>query len=220
MGCPFLSGLTQSSVSPRSVTDWGAEAPEPAAVVVSAGKEKTAKLSVKVKKTKKKSEHRSPSRESSSSDSEGSEWESSSSSSSSESESEPETSSTKKRSKKKDKYNSSKFLPEDKKIDNFVCLMLVNLRMTLKLLKKERNIKGLLQHLIMVAEKAETGMFANDTLCSYDEAVRITVSEKGLRSFGKIDPATIFKFLTYDGTVAAEKAKRAAETGKRQSRGR
>ena len=62
--------------------------------------------------------------------------------------------------------------------------------MAVKLLKKERNIKGLLQHLVMVTEKAEKGMFANDSLCRYDEAVRTTASEKGLHTFGKIDPTT------------------------------
>ena len=223
METAIRSGLTQSAVSSQSLTDRGAGAAPlidpPTAAVVTAEKVKTPKSSVKSKTTSnKKSKHRSPSVSSSSSESEDSD--SSSSSSGSDSESETETETTKKRSKKKGKYDSSKFLPEDKKVDNFERLMLANLRMALKLLKKERYIKGLLQHLIMVAEKAETTMFANDTLCKYDEAVRITASEKGLRSFGKIDPATIFKFLTYDGTVAAEKAKRAADSGKRQGRGR
>ena len=45
-------------------------------------------------------------------------------------------------------------------------------------------------------------------------------NEKGLRSFGKIDPAIIFKFLTYDGTVAAERAKRAAGNNQRSGQGR
>ena len=40
------------------------------------------------------------------------------------------------------------------------------------------------------------------------------------RMFGKIDPATIFKYLTYDGTVAAEKAKKAAEVSKKSGRSR
>ena len=70
-------------------------------------------------------------------------------------------------------------------------------------------------------EKADSGMFASDCLIKYDEAVRKTASEKGLRTFGRIDPATIFRFLTYDGTVAAEKAKRAPENGGRKAgRGR
>ena len=104
-----------------------------------------------------KHRHRTPSPVSSSDDDAGSS--SSSSSSSSESETENDSSSTKKRTKKKGKYDSSRFLPEGKRMDTFERMTLANLKMALKLLKKKRNIKGLLQHMIMVSEKAETGMF-------------------------------------------------------------
>ena len=63
-------------------------------------------------------------------------------------------------------------------------------------------------------------MFANDSLYRHDEPVRINANERGLHSFGKIDPGTIFKLLTYDGMVVDEKAKKAAESSRHQGRGR
>ena len=200
--------------------DEAAAAPPVAASVPAESQASSAKVkSSHSLKKKKKSKHRSPSPVSSSSESDSSE--SSSSESEFESDSEPDTPKKKsKKKKKKGKYDASKFLDEGDKVDSFERLILANLRMAIKLLKKERNIKGLLQHLVMVTEKAEKGMFASDSLCKYDEAVRNIASEKGLHSFSKIDPNTIFKFLTYDGTLAAERAKRATETGRRQGRGR
>ena len=219
METAIRSGLTNPSgasgpptVSTAVLPGPGAAAPAPAAVIDT--KKKSSRSS---KSTKKKVRERSPSPGSVSSD--GSDH-SDNSSSSSESESEEEEETKKKtKKKKKGKYDTSKLLDEGDKIYSFERLILANLRMAVKLLKMERNIKGLLQHLVMVTEKAEKVTFASDSLCKYDEAVHATASEKGFRSYGRIDPVTIFKFLTYDGTVAAERAKRAAETNKKQARG-
>ena len=212
METAIRSGLTSSATVS---TAWATGVqPAVAAVVSSKGKEKKSKTDT----SKKQSRHRSPSPELSSSESES---DSSSSSSDDDSESDREVLPKRKsKKKKKGKYDASKFLDEGDKIDSFERLILANLRMAIKLLKKEHNIKGLLQHLVLITEKAEKCMFANDSLCKYDEAVRATANEKGLRTFGKIDPTTIFKFLTYDGTLAAERAKHAADSNKKQSRGR
>ena len=213
METAIRSGLSQQSCAAASTLE-SVPSPSPAATVaVPTSVKKTSKTS----KTKKKKRTRTPSPPPS--DSEGSESESDSSDSSSESDSDSE-SGAKSKKKKKGKYDAKKFLDEGDKIDSFERLMLANLRMAAKLLKKERNITGLLQHLILLVEKADSGMFASDCLCRYDEAVHLTANEKGLRSFAKIDPATIFRFLTYDGTVAAEKAKRSAEVGRKSGRGR
>ena len=226
METAIRSGLSQSSVASASGISQPPTSPAAAAVISpseteSKEKKKKSTSSKDGKKKKKKKRRRTPSPvQSSSSGSEFSDSSSDESESSSDSESSEDESTTKKKSKKKGKYDAEKYLDEGDKIDSFERLVLANLRMTLKLFRKKRNIKGLLQHLIMVVEKAATGMFANDSLCKYNEAVRLMAGEKGLYSFGKIDPATIFKFLTYDGTVAAERAKKAAEGSRRSGRGR
>ena len=175
METAIRTGLSQQSCSAGSSTGIGQEstvspapvAPPAAAVVASGSKSSRSKSS---RKGKKKSRARTPS-PALSSDSEGSGVDSDSSDSSASSESESD-SDTKTKKKKKGKYNAAKYLDEGDKIDSFERLMLGNLRMAAKLLKKERDIQGLLQHLILIAEKAQSGTFGNDCLCKYDEAVR------------------------------------------------
>ena len=163
--------------------------------------------------SKKSSRHRSPSTSSSSSASSAEDY------SSSESESESETeSSSKKKSKKKGKYNTAKYLKEGDKLDSYERLVLANARMALALYKKGRNIKGLLQHIILVADKAQRCLFASQSLIDYDASVKLTAKEEGLRSMGKVDPSTIMQYLCYDGTLAAEKARK-SEVKRRPGRG-
>ena len=182
METAIRTGLSQNSSSQASVSAPAAAAVTPAAVpstapvAVASSSEKSKKL-----KKKRKSRRRSPSLDSSSEESDYYQSSSAESDSSSDSETEEVSSSkasSKRKSKKKGKYDASRYLDEGDKIDSFSRLILANLRMVLKLFKKKRNLKGLLQHLIMVVEKADTGMFANDSLCRYDEAMRKLASEK------------------------------------------
>ena len=80
--------------------------------------------------------------------------------------------------------------------------------MALALYKKKRDIRGFLEHVILVAEKADGPLFAAEALIQYDESVKQTAKEHGLKSFRKIDPANIVKHLSYDGTLVAVNAKR------------
>ena len=41
-----------------------------------------------------------------------------------------------------------------------------------KLYKKDRDILGFLDHMILIAEKAEKRVFASEALISYDKAVK------------------------------------------------
>ena len=94
-------------------------------------------------------------------------------------------------------------------------LVLANAKMALYLYKKKRNITGFLEHVILVAEKADGPLFASEALIQYDESVKLTAKEHGLKSFSKIDPANIVKHLSYDGTQVAMNAKRNIQVNKR-----
>ena len=89
--------------------------------------------------------------------------------------------------------------------------------MALALYKKKRDIRGFLEHVILVAEKADGPLFASEALIQYDESVKQTAKEHGLKSFRKIDPANIVKHLSYDGTQVAVNAKRNIQTSKKAS---
>ena len=55
-------------------------------------------------------------------------------------------------SHKKSKYDTSKYLREGKKLNTYERLVLANAKMALALYKKKRDIRGFLEHVILVAE--------------------------------------------------------------------
>ena len=148
-----------------------------------------------------------------------------SSSSSSESESESEESTSRSRSKKKKrkgKYTTRKYLPKkscDKSI-TYERMVLANVKMALSFYKKEKNVKGLLQHIVLIAEKAESGTFTAAALSDYDESVKSLAMDFGLKAFKRADPSSIVKHLSYEGTIAAERARQATRGGGRRRHGR
>ena len=114
------------------------------------------------------------------------------------------------RRSKNGKYTTLKYLPEFTQVSNYERLVLANARMALKFYKKGRDISGILDHIILVAEKAEPGVFDNDALIRYDDSVKLAAYENGLDQFKKLDPAAIVKHLSYDGTKVAANSKRSS----------
>ena len=112
------------------------------------------------------------------------------------------------------KYTTLKYVPEHKVIVTYERLVLANLRMLLKFYKKDRDIKGMLKHSILLAEKADADVFHNDALISYDDSIEALASEEGIDAFSKLDPAAIVKHLSYDGTKAARAAKQRVSSGR------
>ena len=105
------------------------------------------------------------------------------------------------------KYTTLRYVPEHKVITTYERLILANLRMMLRFYKKERDIKGMLKHSILLAEKADGGYFHDEALINYDESIKAAADEEGITSFSKLDPAAIIKHLSYDGTKAARAAR-------------
>ena len=60
----------------------------------------------------------------------------------------------------------------------------MNVRMTLALLKRKKDIKGLLRHMLLVAEKADRDVFMDETLIEYDESIKDMAKEYGIKAFG------------------------------------
>ena len=115
------------------------------------------------------------------------------------------SSSRRRRHGKAGKYDAKYFLDEGEKLNSYERLSLVNLRILSRMFRKGKDIQGFLDHCILLAEKADPGLFRPETLIKYDNHVKCVAAEKGSASFEKIDPASIVKFLSYDGTKGAEK---------------
>ena len=179
-------------------------------------------LPPKVKKSSKGHRSRSSSSSSKSSISDSS----SSESSDDESDSDTDMSKSRERRKKckgKGKYHTKKYFTKklrDKDI-TYERMVLANAKMALAFYKKGKKIKGLLQHIVLIAEKAEPVYFTAEALSNYDESVKSAAHEIGPKVFKRADPTAIVKHLSYEGTVAAERARQGSRaTGrKRQGRG-
>ena len=110
--------------------------------------------------------------------------------------------------RRKGKFDTSKYLRDGDKLNTYERLVLANLKMARKFYKKERDILGFLDHMILVAEKAEKRVLASEALIGYDESVKESAKENGLKVFKKVDPANIVKHLSYDGTQLAVNSRR------------
>ena len=109
---------------------------------------------------------------------------------------------------KHSKYSSARYLREKETVDSYERLVLVNARMALALLRRKKNISSLLKHIILIAEKAVPDVFESAALIGYDESVKEMAKECGMSAFKKVDPPTIVKHLSYDGTKGANAAKK------------
>ena len=108
---------------------------------------------------------------------------------------------TKKRRTKYDRKHQLKGKPMKNADTILVCLI----RLLKRCYRRGRRVEGLIDHLLVMAEKAETGMYKLDCLIGYDDECRENANEKGLKSFGKIEAATVLRFLSYDSTAAAKR---------------
>ena len=67
---------------------------------------------------------------------------------------------------------------------------------------RKRDITGMLDHFILLAEKAEKDVFIDEALLAYDTSVKERAKEYGLKEFDTLKPSEIVKHLSYDGTKA------------------
>ena len=127
------------------------------------------------------------------------------SSSSGSSDGEGHSSSAKKSSKKKrTKYNRKHQLGR-KPIKNADTLLVCLVKLLRKAYKKGKDVGGLIDHLLVMAEKTESGYYKLECLTGYDDDCRERANEEGIKSFGEINAATVLRFLSYDSTAAARK---------------
>ena len=65
--------------------------------------------------------------------------------------------------------------------------------MALKFYKRECDLTGILDHIILLVEKAKTGVFDNHALIRRDDSGKLAAYAKGLLQCKLLDPAAIIK---------------------------
>ena len=90
-------------------------------------------------------------------------------------------------------------------LKNSISLLVYLIKLLHKSHKRGKHVKGLIDHLLVMAEKAESGYYKIECLTGYNDECSETASEKGMRSFSEIRPAAILRFLSYDSTTSARR---------------
>ena len=75
--------------------------------------------------------------------------------------------------------------------------------MSLAFLKRKKNTKGLLKHMLLVAEKTDGDTFIEETLIAYDKNIKEKAKELAMKAFSKVDSTVLMKHLTYEGILRA-----------------
>ena len=122
---------------------------------------------------------------------------------SSSSESNRASRSTSPKREKKLKYDRKLQVKKGDSLKNAVSLRVYLIKLLRSSHKKRKHVRGLIDHLLVMAEKVESGYYKMECLTGYDDQCREKASEKGIRSFGEIRPAAVLRFLSYDSTTNA-----------------
>ena len=117
----------------------------------------------------------------------------------------------KKAAKKRTNY-SRKHQLKGKVVKNADMLLVCLVKLLRRSYKKGKDVAGLIDHLLVMAEKTETGYYKLECLVGYDDDCREHANERGIKSFAEIKPATVLRFLSYNLTTAARKQAQAGQS--------
>ena len=123
----------------------------------------------------------------------------------------------KKASKKRTKYNRKHQL-RGKTIKNADTLLVCLVKLLRRSYRKGKDVSGLIDHLLVMSEKTETGMYKLECLLGYDDECREQANEGGIKTFGEIKPATVLRFLSYDNTLSAKKQSQGGQSPQSQGK--
>ena len=107
--------------------------------------------------------------------------------------------------KKRRRYNRKHQMSDSKPVRSADMILVCLVKLLRRCYRRGRDVGGLIDHLLVMEEKTESGYYKLDCLLGYDDECRQTANEKGLKSFGNIKPATMLQFLSYDSTTAVKR---------------
>ena len=90
-------------------------------------------------------------------------------------------------------------------------LSLVNWRLVRDRVEKGKDVLEFIDHMILVTEKADTGMFIPEAMIGYDKSVKKRVVKKGVTEFAKAENILIDRHFSYVNTKAAAAQRAAAK---------
>ena len=116
-------------------------------------------------------------------------------------------STTKKRHRSRHgEYDQSNFLSRHQKIDSIEKLLLVNVRLIKQKYEEGEDIISLIDHIEILVEKSGTRVYTLAALSNYDESVKNRANKKGIKAFKNVENSDILRYLSYDGSIIAQRA--------------
>ena len=140
-------------------------------------------------------------------------WGLSDSSDSDSSEEDERASSTKKEKKReKKRFLHKNFTNRGESVASFESLMMVMFRTLLEMKEEDEEIDGLLQHGLLLSEKASKDVYRQEAFLSYDEAIRRRAGREGPQAFGEVRQEEVMRHFCFENSNASE--------GKRSQKGK
>ena len=83
----------------------------------------------------------------------------------------------------------------------------------MELLDNDEDVMGMVQHGLLLSEKASKSIYAPEAMLGYDEEVRRRSGRKGPEAFGKVIQEDVMHHFCYDNTIAGRAASGKSRTG-------
>ena len=102
---------------------------------------------------------------------------------------------------KASRYSHHRHLAKGETVKTFEKLMCVSLRVMKDLLQRGEDVTGLVSHMTVLADKADTRFYKAENLVAYDKAVRSAAAQEGASKLGVVDSTLVMQHLGFDAAT-------------------
>ena len=102
--------------------------------------------------------------------------------------------------KKKKTFDYQAYIRKGEKVTTFEEIMVVTFKTLSKIADLKGDVRGLIEHGLVMADKASKSLFVSEAFVGYDEGVRERAGESGPKAFGVVQQEEILKHFCYENT--------------------
>ena len=117
-----------------------------------------------------------------------------------------------KKRRERNRYKHKNFVKRGETVQTYESLMVITFRTMVELLDNDEDVMGMVQHGLLLSEKASKTIYIPEAMLGYDEEVRRRAGRKGADAFGKVIQEDVMRHFCYDNTIAGSAASGKART--------
>ena len=118
--------------------------------------------------------------------------------------------------KRKNPFDHKNYGKKGEEVQSFEQLMVVLLKTMSQFMDLRYDVRGLIKHGLMLAEKAAKDVYKPEAFVLYDESVRARAGRVGPSAFSSIDQEDVLRFLSCDNLKARRPAGGASKSGQQK----